>query len=427
MAAYDAWQTTFALSTLSNKANKVSISLHVGWAVNLKPLLEKATAAAQVQFTHNLTVAVADQLKTWNTASPPTLGASDWQVAWGPQTFVVGPTKGSYDVITGDAKFTITNAMVGFHSPSLGRYVVAIAATNASSWYDWLTEDFDTNNVVAWEGALQVWNGKTNTITPSDQIPCLSQGTFTGISNLLGMVDTVTTNKTLIGWLTSFSPASGDTLTFCGHSLAGALSPTLTATCFDSTAGLLSGTGWKAANAMIYPTAGATPGNGPFATLVAGLGLGGTNGSQPWQLWNQDLHNNLDIVPRAWVPASMQALPQIYSAYYDKTTIDLLNALVNKAVAHAAGGAAVAGPYAAINPAFLNGTTSDAAADEFVYDYQVTIEGHQQTEQLTIPEAAASPYSPADPSTVSWTTQLLFQHTTAYGRIILGAPPEPTT
>lgn len=425
MAAYDPWQTTFALSMLANAASGPSISVHVGWAINLQPLLAKATAAAQAQLTQTLNEAVATQLTNFNTANPPTLGASDWKVVWGPQVFVVGPVKGSYDIITGNAKFNATNAMAAFYSQTLGRYVVAIAATNPSSWYDWLTEDFDTNNVVAWDGALQVWNGKTNTITPSAQIPCLSQGTFIGISNLLGMVDTVTTNKTLIGWLTSFNPASGDTLTFCGHSLAGALSPTLTAACFDSSAGLLTGTEWKAANAMIYPTAGATPGNGPFATLVAGLGLGGTNGSQPWQLWNQDLHNNLDIVPRAWDPASMQALPQIYSAYYDKVTIDLLNALVNKAIAHAAAGVAVAGPYAAINPAYLNGTSAADAANEFVYDYQVTIEGQKQTEELTIPEADASPYSPTKQTTVSWTTQLLFQHTTAYGRIILGKSPEP--
>lgn len=427
MTAYDAWQTTFALSALSNAASGSDIIVPVGRARNLQPLIEKATAVAQAQLTQNLQQVISSQLQTWNAATPATLGASDWQVAWGPQVFVVGPVKGSYDIITGNAKFNAANAMAVFHSPTLGRYVVAIAATNPVSWYDWLTEDFDTNNVVAWEGALQVWNGQTNTVNPSAQIPCLSEGTYIGISNLLGMVDSVTTNKTLIGWLKSFNPAGGDTLTFCGHSLAGALSPTLTAACFDPAAGLLTGTEWKAANAMIYPTAGATPGNVPFASLVAGLGLGGTNGSQPWQLWNQDLRNNLDIVPRAWDPASMQALPQIYSAYYDKLTIDLLNAAVNQAISHAAGGVAVAGPYAAINPAYLNGTTDADAANEFIYDYRVTIDGHKQIEQLTIPEAEASPYHPSHQKSVSWKTQLLFQHTTAYGRIILGKPPEPLT
>jgi hypothetical protein len=428
MAAYDAWQTTFFFSVLSNSVSGTVLTVKLGAGIDIPKLLAAATATAQAEFTGQLQTAFANTLNGAdgvNTASNPDLGATDWKVVWGPQVFVVGPAPGSLNLITRTANFTATNAVAAVWSPSLKRYIVAVAATNPVSVYDWLTEDFDVGNVTAWEGALKLWNGGKNDINPSSSIPCISQGTFTGISNLLGMTDTVTTNQTLIAWLKSVTPAAGSTLTFAGHSLAGALSPTLTMACFDATAGLLKGSAWKVGDAMIYPTAGATPGNGPFADLVNGTKFGGVNGAQPWQKWNTDLYNNLDVVPRAWDPGRLNALPQIYSAYYDKVTVALLTGLVDAALFNAAAGVATAGSYASINRSALNGEAPSDAADEFVYQYNVTVEDQQTTELLTVPQAAISPYSPTDQTKVSWTQQLLFQHTTAYGQLILGKPPAP--
>lgn len=410
---------------LSNALSGDVITVHVGWGLDFKALMAKAVTAAQAQLTQTFQTAVSNALGAWNAASPSPMGANDWEVAWGPQALVVAPVPLSYDIITGNAKFDAANAVAVFHSKTLGRYVVGIAATNYVSGYDWIVEDFTTNEVTAWAGALQVWNGKQNSTTPSSSVPCLSQGTFTGISNLLSMTDTVTTKQTLIAWLKSVTPAAGSTLTFTGHSLAGALSPTLAMACFDPNDGLLKGAAWSVGETMIYPTAGATPGNGPFADLVNGAGFGGTDGAQPWQKWNTDLFNNLDIVPRAWDPATMQALPQIYSAYYDKLTVDLLSALVNKAIDHASAGVATAGPYTSIKRAPLNGVTTADAANEFVYCYDVLLHALPEKEWLTLPEAAASQDKPTNQTKISWTDQLLFQHTTAYGRIILGKAPEP--
>jgi hypothetical protein len=197
---------------------------------------------------------------------------------------------------------------------------------------------------------------------------------------------------------------------------------------FDPTAGLLKNSTWTVEQAQAYPTAGATPGNGPFAQLFNGAGFGGSSGTQPWQLWNTDLYNYLDIVPRAWNKELLTALPPIYKAYYDDLTV--LDATIKVALADAALGELVAGPYTSINRAGLNGETSADAANEFAYQYTVTIDNNMSaataTELMTLPQAAQSTQSPTDKTDISWPSQLLFQHTKAYSELILGEGPTPS-
>lgn len=425
MSVYDAWQTTFQFSMTSNYVSGANLPVHLDSGLDLPKILEKARIQAEASFTQKLQDYFATTISSNNSTNPPPLGANDWQTVWGPQVFVVGPVLGSVNWITRTAKFNATNAMAVVFSPSLKRYIIAIAATNYVSIYDWLIEDVAVNTVVAWEGALQAWAGKKNTVIPKSSIPCISTGTYTGITNLLGMIDTVITKQSLMDFLNSIKE-SGCTLTFTGHSLAGALSPTLAMAAFDPTAGLLKNPNITVGQAQCYPTAGATPGNKPLADLFNNTKFAGGNGTQPWQMWNTDLYNNLDIVPRAWVARNMKALPTIYSAYYDKATVLAMTGLVDSAVAFAVSGELIAGQYTSINRAALNGETTADAANEFVYQYDITVQGSPMTELMTLPQAAQSPYHPTNKTNVNLGKQLLFQHTTAYGQLILGHQPTPS-
>jgi hypothetical protein len=113
------------------------------------------------------------------------------------------------------------------------------------------------------------------------------------------------------GTLQSFlesKAAPNATLIFAGHSLGGALAPTLALDLavnqgFDVT---------KWANVFVYPSAGPTPGDKTFSGLFAQTfpPTQQAPAGQPWNVWNMDVVNSLDIVPRAW--SELSSLPTLY-------------------------------------------------------------------------------------------------------------------
>lgn len=418
---YDAWQTTYFFSCEANAVCDTIVKVSLDPTVSKPEALKTAATDAAAELTAQLKTALDTAIGNANKTAPPLLGAADWTIVWGPQVLCIDPEVASVHWAPFyTAKFSAANAVYVAYSQSLNRYIVAIAGTNPISFYDWLSEDFNTATVVPWEGALQVWTGGTNTTPPSTTVPCISQATFTGISNLLGIIDTVITRQTLVAFLAGVAPG-GATLTFTGHSLGGALSPTLALACFDPTHGLLKGSQWAVGSAMVYPTGGATPGNAAFAAAFNTAGWGGCNGDQPWQAWNTNLYNNVDVVPHAWGAAMLDLIPAYYATCYDMITTDLIKALVAEARRIAAKGEAVAGSYTPIRNQSLNPTGVAAAADEFIHRTTVDVQGLPVPENLTIPEATAA--GGIDQTTVSWTSQAVFQHTTAYGRLILQRPP----
>ena len=91
-------------------------------------------------------------------------------------------------------------------------------------------------------------------------------------------------------------------ISFTGHSLAGALAPTL-ALWFRQNQHISGG--WDpSGNAKIYtiPFAGATAGDGDFCKLFDSL-LGSNC---------QRIHCNQDIVPHAWLTSDLKMLPNLY-------------------------------------------------------------------------------------------------------------------
>ncbi len=198
-----------------------------------------------------------------------------WERAWGPRLYQHGKPLPVAD-----------NVMVVFKSDDT--YVVAIAATNSISFYDWFQEDFDVKNKVPF-GAEEskAW---------------ISKATATGIGHLEAM----TSPNSLLDFLSNAPDRTTSKLIYAGHSLAGALSPTLALKQVDA----LRGAGWT--DIRVLPTAGASPGNGHFHDLFTTAFPPVPFETGSGDHWNTVVRNTLDIVPHAWAPLGMLGLPIIY-------------------------------------------------------------------------------------------------------------------
>ncbi|NEO43521.1 MAG: lipase family protein [Moorea sp. SIO4A3] len=84
-----------------------------------------------------------------------------------------------------------------------------------------------------------------------------------------------------------------------GHSLGGALSPTLALAALDQKS---EWSGGKEFTISVYPSAGPTPGNEDFATYYDSR-----LGENTTRIWN-----NIDIVPHAWNEEMLSEIPSLY-------------------------------------------------------------------------------------------------------------------
>jgi hypothetical protein len=317
-------QQAFALSMWSNLAGSST-----GTSQSLSLILKEKIEG---------TDKVPGKLQTYATEV-----GSDWTVVWGP--FAYAP-----DTLAVNAAF-IAN------SPSQNLYVVAIAATNERSVKDWNNEDFNVATNVPFPIAGLPSDGAAS-VTGA----VVSKGTSIGVTNLLTQLGGA--GNSIADFLTGLQnsgKSAGNTLIFTGHSLGGALSPTLAA----QIAGAAE-TQAKWAQVLVLPTAGATPGNAAFAALfdtggpfavpatqtgqqtvsvpdvsaAAGIGTAPAN-------WNTLVWNQYDVVPHAW-----DLLSEVFThAEGGDTSLygpvgwplsDLLSDAMNKATKAATSG----GPYA---------------------------------------------------------------------------------
>ncbi len=285
----------------------------------------------------------------------PVLG--NWKLVWGPavlEEVINGVPTGVAD----NSLFVAQCDAVAFPgSPKvMPAYVVAIAGTNPDSLYDWGDEDFSVSTVVNW-----------NTYDPSDFTPSpyvegtpfISKGTATGIQNLLGMFspDTAAAPGTsLEQFLADAQPQPDTAVIFCGHSLGGALSPTLALYLKqknDLDAFALT---------LVYPTAGPTPGEANFAelfnTTFPALPSGWEPQPLPYQSWNTMHWNSIDVVPHAWDLPDLLKVAKIYGKSPDFWTAVFLDALEGVAVYDATQSGVL---YTRIRNSSLEGTpqTSD--------------------------------------------------------------------
>ncbi|WP_188583142.1 lipase family protein [Azorhizobium oxalatiphilum] len=244
-----------------------------------------------------------------NTPSPdyqcltaPTAGGTpDWKVAWGPAVFEAPLNKGA------------TNTMFAAYSAGLKTYVVAIAGTNPIGFNALLFQDLDVNpaHMKAWPPAQNAQDPTKLTWTllanPAKTAPALAEGTSEGLDNLFAFKATSITSPDTPVTLQAFLKTVEDeaaTLIFTGHSLGGALSPTLALLLYPQP----SASRWQ--NVHILPTAGPTPGNEGLANLftqayrpkpIPAYTPGGKQGGTAlFTQWNSNYANVNDVVPRAW-------------------------------------------------------------------------------------------------------------------------------
>ncbi|MDM1555487.1 hypothetical protein PYS58_02370 [Chryseobacterium indologenes] len=376
----DAYQQVFGLACLANRSGDYN-----GSSTQLQQQLQYDLS---YYFNNVPPVSIAGQ-KNPSIADPsiiPMLG--NWNLVWGPALVEETEQNGQPTKVADNALYVAQCDALAFPGgPVLPVYVVAIAATNPASLYDWETEDFAVSEVVNW-----------TTYDPSEIItskynkndPYISKGTATGISILLGLTSPETAaspGTTLQQFLADLQPDSKTAIIFCGHSLAGALSPTLALYLKEQQELEAFGT------TLVYPTAGPTPGDVNFAELFNNtfppLPSGWVSQPGDYQSWNTMHWNDLDVVPHAWQEADMVLIADLYGKSPDPYTSDILEALQGFAVIDSLKSGA---PYTMIRNQSLPGT----------------LQNYGSSGNITIPPQSMHDY----------TSQLFLQHTSLYyGRV----------
>jgi hypothetical protein len=221
---------------------------------------------------------------------PPCKSASgmvDWNIVWGPASFTFPE-----GLLQDNAMFVVEQ----ISQP--GNLIVAIRGTNGAAILDWIVDDMDVWTKVPWllppaskpGGQAEVSHAAHDAlyVLLNELVPTEGQGGYRlGLEAFLAE---------------RVSP--GMRISFTGHSLAGALAPTL-ALWFKQRQGLAAG--WdpdSKATLSVIAFAGATPGNAAFAELFDAQ-LGGAC---------MRIHNELDIVPHAWDAAGMASVHDVYES-----------------------------------------------------------------------------------------------------------------
>lgn len=218
----------------------------------------------------------------------------NWDIIWGPYTWCHYAAKHDETDSSKD-KYYSDNTMFLAYNAANNQYILSVAGTNAISWYGWVVEDFNTILTEKWSKLVP------NTTAKKAKI---SEGTYKGVNILLNEITSQYTGTPdgIVTFLKNHLPTApaGATMAVTGHSLGGALSPTL-ATYLKETQADWDPSG-QITEISTYPTAGPTPGNSYFASHIEAE-MGDNYHSA---------YNKIDVIPHAWQVSMMEQIPSIY-------------------------------------------------------------------------------------------------------------------
>jgi Lipase (class 3) len=188
-------------------------------------------------------------------------------------------------------------------------YFVVIRGTNPISMESWLKEDFSVSTTQPICNLPNIIPGFPEHIT-------ISQGAFTGVSDLLSLTDPIT-GYSALKFLQEENPAY---LYVTGHSLGGTLTPVL-----YTYLNWMLYDGVKVSNMALWSFAGLTAGGNDFNTYLNGIINTYIDNNVPTALaWR--IANSLDIAPFLFY--SQNSIINIYAFYLPNTIKCPLDVLI---------------------------------------------------------------------------------------------------
>ncbi|MDB4951756.1 MAG: Lipase family protein [Gemmatimonadetes bacterium] len=209
------------------------------------------------------------------------LHGTPWNLVWGPY------------ILQSDTSHLALNLMYAAQSQAdPRRIVIAVAGTNPRSVFDWLVEDGLVGVQVPWLYALGGGPARRISLGTAVGLTILQQGRpGDGIPGA---------GTTIREFLKELDKQDGPQVVVTGHSLGGALSPTLGLWLHDVRPL------WDPFHKVALstqPSAGPTAGNGPFAGYLDA------------ELPVTRFHNQRDVVPHAWHEADLSRIPLLYAPF----------------------------------------------------------------------------------------------------------------
>lgn len=203
----------------------------------------------------------------------------NWELVWGP--FI----SNSEIQIDGTNYFVTDNAAYMVKYTGDGKdytgpeYVIAVSGTNPFSMKGWLAEDFLVSETKPWPADFLTINDPDSNASN----PLISKGTYVGLETLWNLGST---GDSLLSFIETKLSGKTTDIAVAGHSLGGALSPTLALGLAQSLKG---NKDYVNLSFHAFPTAGPTPGNQAFAQVL----------DDKLKSYNAS-YNKIDVVPQAW-------------------------------------------------------------------------------------------------------------------------------
>jgi hypothetical protein len=233
------------------------------------------------------------QVTGFLSAVGPKLLGEGWEIVWGPCVFA-DPTR-----TLSPNRTCLANGMFVAYSHSANTYVVAISPTNFASSYAFKMLDLDN----APDSAVNFPVDLSGAVVPRDGnnpgTMQLTGGTGLGVFNLCKMRDP-RHDADIATYLAGATKDPATNLIFAGHSLGGALAPSLALQLHER----LTRANWTPHRILVLATAGATPGNQKFAGEWAAkfheMRVGAVNPENRLAHFGTLHWNRLDAVPHAF-------------------------------------------------------------------------------------------------------------------------------